>query len=95
MNLSTWIDKQLAKEKTEGRSATRRSVLQTLATVADVSLATLSPLDRGARMTHYEKALAVSRATGYAVSVIELCDPEPAVTLSEIIRQAESERSDG
>ena len=79
MKLETWVDK-VAK----GRA--RTEVLQDLARVSGVSFQTLAQAERGARMTNYEKALAIQTATDGEITVVDLCDPNPETTYAIILR---------
>lgn len=81
MTLTEWIDQQVATSPTH---TTRRAVVAALCKAADVSYTTLGPADRGGRIVLYNKALDISRATGWAVSTIELCDPKPDERLAQI-----------
>ncbi len=69
MTLSEYVElevKRTDKNKT--------AVLRDLAKVSGVSLLTLQGAERGATMRRYDKAQAVSQATGGKVTVKELCE---------------------
>ena len=84
MKLDEYVDRAVQAAKNAGVRLNRKSVLEDLSTSAGVNFQTLAAAERGARMGQYEKALAVSKATGYLVSVVELCDPNPEDTLARI-----------
>jgi hypothetical protein len=82
MKLEAWV-----KERTATTGTSKRAVLEDLAERAGVAYITLEPIARGARMGNYGKALSVSEATGWKVSVLDLCDPDPERTAAHIIAQ--------
>jgi len=51
---------------------TRIAIMRDVASEAGVSLALLRSLDRGARVGQYDKAKAISKATG--LTIAELCE---------------------
>lgn len=67
MKLRQWVTEQKGDR-------TRRDVLIDLAKASQVSLMTLLAVDRGAVMSQYPKAKAVSEATGGDVTIKELCE---------------------
>lgn len=73
MTLEQWLKEQLA---TDPKTSTR-AVLTKLAKRAGVSMTALTPLAKGGRMGNYDKALAVSKATDWRVTIPELCQPFP------------------
>ena len=72
MNLANWVTNECNTTKTS-----RRTVLECLAGESGVAFCTLESTMRGARMGNYLKARAVSEATDWKVSVLDLCDPDP------------------
>jgi predicted transcriptional regulator len=69
MTLHEWIT-----ERSEALGLSRRAIMEDLSAMAGVSVVTLSSVDRGARLTRYALARAVSEATGGQVSIQELCE---------------------
>lgn len=80
MRLDEYVDHVLAM----GQKRPRKDVIRELAEASGVAYQTLAQAERGARLSLYDKAAAVARATGYVVSVIELCDPAPAEMLARL-----------
>lgn len=80
MKLDAWVDKTR-----NGRA--RKDVLADLAKVSGVAFQTLAQCERGARISLYEKALAIQEATGGQVTVLDLCDPEPQRTFETLAAQ--------
>ena len=70
MTLDQWV---LERVEASNGMATADSVLRDLATRADVSYVTVYNTFKGARMGLYVKARAVSKATGWKVSIPSLC----------------------
>jgi DNA-binding transcriptional regulator YdaS (Cro superfamily) len=68
VKLSEWIDKKVSATRS------RTSVRQELATISGVSFVTVTHVDSGMRLKSYEKAKALSDATGGKVSTEELCE---------------------
>jgi hypothetical protein len=75
MNLGKWVE-----EQAKATGTNRRQVLETLATKSGIAFVTLESAARGARMGLYGKARAVSEATDWKVSVLDLCDETPNET---------------
>lgn len=84
MKLDIWVDQMQAKEKPP---RARKDILRDLAQVSGVAFQTLSQCERGARLSLYDKALAIQTATMGQVTVLDLCDPDPYSTF-EIIRES-------
>jgi len=70
MTLEDWV---LERVQASDGMATADSVLRALADSSGVSFVTVSGAYRGARMGLYTKARAVSKATGWKVSIPTLC----------------------
>lgn len=71
------IDKQNKKREegaVEEPKTTKTAVLRELSAKAKVSLLTLQGVERGATMRLYDKAKAVSEATGGKVRIIDICE---------------------
>ena len=73
MTLEEWVLERIASAANVGTTATADSVCRALAESSGVSFVTVSGAYRGARMGLYTKARAVSKATGWQVSIPELC----------------------
>lgn len=71
MKLSEYVAAEVEKQ-----SKNKTTILKELSKKCNVSLLTLQGAERGATMRMYDKAKAVSDATGGAVSVSELCEIE-------------------
>lgn len=71
MKLNTYVASEVKKT---GKNKT--AILKHLAQESSVSLLTLQGVERGATLEKFSKAKAVSDATGGAVSVLELLDPQ-------------------
>lgn len=69
MKLSEYVAKEV---KRQGKNKT--AILKELAQVSNVSLLTLQGAERGATMRMYDKAKAVSDATGGKVRISDLCE---------------------
>jgi transcriptional regulator with XRE-family HTH domain len=69
MTLHEWIDRRVS-----ALGVSRRAILEDLSDLAGVSVVTLSAVDRGARLGRYDKARALSEATGGKVTIKELCE---------------------
>lgn len=80
MTLADWIKEQIEADP----GLNRVSVLQALAAKAGVNWHTLENNTRGARMGQYQKAKAISAATDWKVTVLDLCDDSPAETAKRI-----------
>lgn len=92
MRLAQWVEEQIKDvTKAGGEALSKRDVLKSLSERAKVSLMTLAPVERGARMGNYDKARAVSEATGWKVTIPELCDEEPSSIIAKIIHQYQEE----
>lgn len=74
MRLEQWIDEQVTKMAETGTPTTKRAVLEELARRAGVAYMTLVPVAKGSRLAIYLKARAVSEATGWRVTIPELCE---------------------
>jgi hypothetical protein len=74
MRLEQWIDEQVAEMLGKGTPTSKRAVLEALAQRAGVSYMTLVPVAKGSRLAIYLKARAVSEATGWGVTIPELCE---------------------
>ncbi len=83
MTLADWIKEQLEADL----GANRISVLQSLAAKAGVNWHTIEAATRGARMGNYQKARAISQATDWKVTILDLCDETPAATAARIREQ--------
>jgi hypothetical protein len=79
MKLDEWVDQEI--KRATGRAPSRKIVLESLSRETGINLQTLAACERGARLTNYGKALAVQRATGGTITVVDLCDPDPRATL--------------
>ena len=73
MTFDQWLDAQVTAAKDRGEHTTRRAMCKQVADASGVSLQTLMPVASGMRMGLYEKARAISAATGWAVTIPELC----------------------
>lgn len=93
MNLAKWVEQQMQSAAEAGQAVTKNDVLKALAERASVSLMTLAPVERGARMGNYGKARAISQATDWMVTIPELCDEFPDTVISRIIFQHQRERA--
>ena len=82
MKLGQWVD-----EHARATSKNRRTVLEDLAKLAGIAFVTVEATARGARMGNYKKAMAVSEATGWVVTVVELCDENPEQAARRIAAQ--------
>jgi hypothetical protein len=80
MRLETWVDRHIQN----GTHKTREAVIEDLARRSRVSKQTLKPTIRGMLLGNYTKARQVSEATGWAVSIPELCDKDPNPVLEAI-----------
>lgn len=69
MTLHEWVTLQSQQQQ-----CSRTAILENLAKKSKVSLATLRPVDRGAKIRNYQKAQEVSKATGSSVTITELCE---------------------
>ena len=69
MTLHEYVD-----QETERTGVSRRKVLAVLAERSGVSLMTLGPVDRGAKMQNYPKAKAIEDATRGKVTIKDLCE---------------------
>jgi transcriptional regulator with XRE-family HTH domain len=69
VKLNTYVAREI--EKTGSNKTT---ILRELAKKSGVSLLTLQGVERGATMRLFDKAKAISVATGGEVTVMELCD---------------------
>jgi len=78
MTLDEWVKAEQAAAAEHGEKPSVLTVLERLAKAADVSVMTIRPVAKGSTMGLYSKALAVSRATGYQVTVPELCMKFPS-----------------
>ncbi len=76
MKLGEWVESRM---KATGQP--KRAVLEDLASRSGIAFVTLESASRGARMGNYGKAKAVAQATDWAVTVLDLCDDNPAETL--------------
>lgn len=70
MTLEDWV---LERIRESSGMATVDSVCRDLAERSHVSFNTVSQVQRGARMGLYTKARAISKATGWKVTIPELC----------------------
>lgn len=84
MRLEQWVDKQVTRMSEQGTPMTKRAVLEDLAQRAGVGYMTLVPVAKGSRLAIYLKARAVSEATGWEVTIPELCE---RVVVSEVSAQ--------
>jgi len=73
MTLEQYVKAEQDAAKENGKVPPVLTILERLADAAGVSVMTLKPVVKGATMGLFDKALAVSKATGYQVSVPELC----------------------
>lgn len=79
MTLDEWVKReQAAAAEHSGEKPSVLTVLERLAKAADVSVMTIRPVAKGSTMGLFSKALAVSKATGYQVTVPELCMKFPS-----------------
>jgi hypothetical protein len=79
MTLDEWVKaEQAAAVEHKGEKPSVLTVLTRLADAAGVSVMTIRPVAKGSTMGLFDKALAVSRATGWKVSVPELCMKFPS-----------------
>jgi hypothetical protein len=69
MNFHDWIAMRVLKEK-----RTKTAILRELGKKAGVSLLTLQHLEKDGKLSRYEKAKALERATEGAVTAQELCE---------------------
>jgi len=74
VTLTEWIDKRIAKFSCT-RHVMHQNMCDQLAKAGTpISLNTIAAVDRGMKLSMYDKAKALSDLTGGAVSVAELCE---------------------
>jgi len=74
VTLTEWIDKRIAKFACT-RHVMHQNMCDQLAKAGTpISLNTIAAVDRGMKLSMYDKAKALSDLTGGAVSVAELCE---------------------
>jgi hypothetical protein len=69
MKLAEYVQGEVTR-----RNKFKTTILKALAKKSGVSYMTLTIVERGGKMVHYDKAKCVSQATGGAVTVEELCE---------------------
>jgi len=74
MRFSEWIDKEVVRLRISRTEVMRRLSDRLDASGQHVSIATLSSLDRGAKISLYWRAKAIQEATGRRVTITELCE---------------------
>lgn len=72
MKLALWIDKELAGKSRKYNY--KSEVIAELSKKSGVSTVTIENASRGLLLTRYDKAKALSEATGGKVSVEDLCE---------------------
>jgi transcriptional regulator with XRE-family HTH domain len=87
MKLTQWVEEQIRDAGARGESLSKKAVLKALAERAAVSVMTLAPVERGAKMGNYEKARAISKATSWKVTIPELCDDQPCEVIEALITE--------
>jgi hypothetical protein len=84
MKLDQWV----AREQTKGPRS-KKAVIKDLAERSQISTQTLEAVAGGMRLGRYGIARAVSAATGWEVSIPELCEENPAETLTRFCQAAQ------
>jgi len=69
MNFPDWIAMRVLREQ-----RTKTEILREISKESRVSLLTLQHLEKGGKLSRYEKAKAVERASEGAVTALELCE---------------------
>lgn len=73
MTLAKYVEEEMKRREKAEQPVYKTNILKELAKKSKVSLLTLQNVERGGKIKLYDKALAISKATGGKVKVEELC----------------------